>query len=112
MRKIINIYIRVVHRSVWVRFMPNPEPTCWNRVEKKVICHRPAGVIGLGNSEHQRVAGGSVGFKTARKRWKKHRSSENLIGFYEIFARSSQNLIGSKGNSAKIWKNITGIWVF
>ena len=134
MRKIINIYIRVVHRSVWVRFMPNPEPTCWNRVEKKVICHRPAGVIGLGNSEHQWVAGGSVEFETARKWWIKHRSGENLTGFYEIspnlvkisydfmrfrqirrkshkirwdLARSGQNLTGSKGNSAGNWKNIT-----
>ena len=139
MRKIINIYIRVVHRSVWVRFMPNPEPTCWNRVEKKVICHRPAGVIGLGNSEHQWVAGGSVEFETARKWWIKHRSGENLTGFYEIspnlvkisydfmrfrqirrkshkirwdLARSGQNLTGSKGNSAGNWKNIIEIWVF
>ena len=92
--------------------MPNPELTRRNRVEKKGTRRRPVEVIGSGGSEHQRVAGGSVGFKMARKRWKKHRSSENLIGVYEISARSSQNLIGSKGNSAEIWKNITGIWVF
>ena len=35
---------------------------------KKGTHHRPAGVIGLGSLEHQRVVGGLVGFKTERKR--------------------------------------------
>ena len=75
---------RAVHGSIWVEFAPNPEPTRRNRVEKKDTRRRPAEVIGSGGSEHQWVAGGSVGFKTTRKRWKKHRSGENLIGFDEI----------------------------
>ena len=44
----------------------------------------PTRVIGSGGLEHQWVAGRSVGFGTERKWWKKHRSSENLTGFYEI----------------------------
>ena len=79
----IAIY-RVVHRSIWVEFVPNPEPTRWNRVEEKGTCYRPAEVIGSGGSEHQWVASKSVGFETVRKWWKKHRSGENLTGFDEI----------------------------
>ena len=119
--------------------MPNQQLTRWNRVEKKGTRCRPAGVIRSSGLEHQQVAGVSVGFGTARKWWKKHGSDKNLTEFYEIspnpvkisldsmrfrkiwskshwirwdFAKSSQNLTRSKGNSAEIWKNITGIWVF
>ena len=53
-------------------------------MEKKGTCRRPAGVIGSGGSEHQRVAGGSVRFGMERKLWKKHKFNENLTGFYEI----------------------------
>ena len=87
--------------------MPNSEPTCRNWVEKKETCTptRPVGVIGLGGSEHQRVAGGSVGFRTARKRWKKHKSDENLTEFDEILpdpVKISSNLREIAPESGKI----------
>ena len=75
---------RAVHRSVRVEFVLNPESTCWNQVEKKGTCRQPTGVIRSGSLEHQRVAGGSDRFGTARKRWKKHRFGENLTRFDEI----------------------------
>ena len=75
---------KAVHKSVRVGFVPNPEQTCRNRVEKKGTRRQPAWVIESGSSEHQRVAGESVGFKMVRKRWKKHRSVENLTEFYQI----------------------------
>ena len=78
------VIYRAIHGSIWVEFAPNPESTRWNRVEKKGTRRRPAEVIGSGGSEHQWVASGSVGFETARKWWKKHRSDENLTGFDEI----------------------------
>ena len=43
-----------------------------------------AGVIGLGRSNLQWVADGSVGVIDLRKWREKPRSSENLIRFYEI----------------------------
>ena len=49
---------RAIHGSVQVEFVPNPELTHRNRVEKKGTRRRPAGVIGSGGLEHQRVAGG------------------------------------------------------
>ena len=51
---------RAVYRSVRVGFVPDPEPTCRNRVGKKCTHCRPAGVMGPGRSDHQRVAGRSV----------------------------------------------------
>ena len=63
-----SILDRAVDGSVRVGFVPNSEPTCRNRVEKKGTRCRPVGVIGSGSSEHQRVAGESVGFGMARKR--------------------------------------------
>ena len=83
-KKTISLRTRAIHESVRVGFVPNLEPAHRNRVEKKGTHRRPAGVIGSGGLEHQRMVGGSVGFGTARKRWKKHRSSENLTGFDEI----------------------------
>ena len=93
-------------------------------MEKKVTHGQPIGVIGSSSSEHQWVAGGSVRFETARKWWKNTNSakiSPDSMRFLQIqqksyriqwdFARSGQNLTGSKGNRAEIWKNITRIWV-
>ena len=109
--------------------MTNSKSTRQNWVEKKGTCCWLAGVIGSGGLEHQRVTGESIEFGTARKWWKKHRSSKNLTRFYEIspdptkispnsmrfcqiwrkslriwwdFTRSGQNLTRSKGNSVRI----------
>ena len=53
-------------------------------MEKKGTRRRPVGIIESSGSEHQRVAGGLVGFGMVRKQWKKHRSDENLTRFYKI----------------------------
>ena len=85
--------------------MPNSEPTRRNWVEKKETRSRPVGVIGSGGSKHQRVAGGSIGFGTTRKRWKKHKSDENLTGFDEILpdpVKISSNLREIAPESRKI----------
>ena len=73
--------IRAVQWLVRVKFVSNLEPTCRNRVGKnaptvdplesggkKCTCRQPAGVIGSGGSDHQRVAGGSVEVIDLRRR--------------------------------------------
>ena len=32
---------RAIHESVWVGFMPNPEPTQWSWVVENLTCHQP-----------------------------------------------------------------------
>ena len=75
---------KAVHGSVRVEFVPNSKLTRRNQVEKKGTRRRPVGIIESSGSEHQRVAGGLVGFGMVRKQWKKHRSDENLTRFYKI----------------------------
>ena len=75
-------------------------------MEKKGTRRQPARLIESGGSKHQRVAGGSIGFGTTRKRWKKHKSDENLTGFDEILpdpVKISSNLREIALESGKFW---------
>lgn len=114
---IINVISsRVVNGSVQVGFVPILKPTRRNRVGKKGIHRQPVGVIWLGSSDHQRVVGGSIGFKTARKWWKKHRSNENLTGFIEIspnpvkISLDLREQCRNLGFFVGFWKILAGIW--
>ena len=69
---------RAVHGLVWVGFVPNPEPTCQNRVGKKCTHRRPAGVIGSNGSDHQQVAGRSVEVIDLRTRRENGEKNTNL----------------------------------
>ena len=71
--------IRVVHGSVRIGFMPNSEPTRRNRAGKKCTRRQPVGVIGSDGSDHQRVAGESVGVIDLRTRQENDEKNTNPV---------------------------------
>ena len=68
------IYIRAVHGSIWVGFVPNLEPTCAKSGGKKMHPPPTTRVIRLGESDHQRAAGGLVGVENPEngKNWREN----------------------------------------
>ena len=81
--------IKAIHGSIRVGFMPNPEPTRRNRVGKKCTYCQPAGVIGSGSSDHQRVASGLVGvinLRTRRENNEKNTDPAKKPRFWRYFS--------------------------
>ena len=82
--------VRAVQGSVRVGFVPNLELTRRNRVGKKCTRRRPAEVIGLDGSDHQRVAGGSIGvidLRTRRENGEKNINLAKKPRFWRYFSR-------------------------
>ena len=83
--------------------MPNPEPTCQNRVRKKCTHCRLAGVIGSDGSNHQQVAGRSVGVIDLRRQ--RENGEKTLIR--RINTDSSDSFPDSGEISLRSGKNLT-----
>ena len=93
---------RGVHRSSWVRFVPNTDPTQIIRVEENVARNQPGEVVGFLGSGL--VGFGShwvgFGFITREEIWPDPaRSGRNLAESVEIWTKSGQ-----------IWRDIVEIW--
>ena len=111
-------------------------------MRKKCTCRRPAGIIGSDGSDHQQVAGGSVGVIDLRRQRENGektqirrinadsgnsfpdsgdislRSGENLTGFDEIsqdpvkISLDLREISPESGFFTRFWKIITGFWKF
>ena len=95
----IYIYIRVVHGSGWVGFVPNPDSTCLGWVEENQTRNRQpitTSRVGLG-SKKQSV--GSVETDEWRRRAEEDETSSDLVRGKQNIADLSLNIAGSKPKS-------------
>ena len=96
-------YIRLVHGSVWVGFVPNPEPARLLRIYHFWTRHWPVKGVGLGGRTSPQTDRFSVGVE----------SCKTLPKFAEIHqscTKSSRiwwDLAGSRWDLAWSWRNLT-----
>ena len=93
---------RGVHRSSWVRFVPNTDPTQIIRVEENVARNQPGEVVGFFGSGLVGFGSQRVGFEfiTREEIWPDPtRSGRNLAESVEIWTKSG-----------RIWRDIVEIW--
>ena len=128
--------LRAVHRSVQVKFVPNPKPTWQNRVLGKLTCRRPSEQTGradhtsmgawTGRSTskiwendkkkarklREKVRKTQIRRKSHQNLWDFVRSGFNLTGFDEISLDSVKISLDLREIAPKSGFFIAEIWVF